>query len=110
MNAMEQAQYLEANAHRLSKIFDMDHPIPVDVVESVGITITVRVKPAELAVLSDAAQTRGKKLSAFVREAALAIAEQPVAKTLPSNEKMLKAKFDDVIRNINEITALVGAQ
>jgi len=68
------------------------------------------LKPAELDVLGNAAQARGKKLSTFVREAALAIAEQPAARVLPSDEKALKAKFDDVIENINGIASLVGAR
>jgi len=110
MSEAEQAQYFEDNAHRFTEIFDLEHPVPVEIVEPIGVTITVRLKPAELDVLSNAAQARGKKLSTFVREAALAIADQPAAKALPSDEKALKAKFEDVIQNINGIATLVGAR
>jgi len=109
MTEAEQAAYLEANADRLSEIFDFDHPVEVEVTDDLTTTITVRLKPAELKQLSKAAEARGKKLSTFVREAALTIATQPAAKQLPADEQELKAKFSEVIHGLNGIATLVGA-
>jgi uncharacterized protein (DUF1778 family) len=73
----EKAAFYEANAERVDELFDTEHPIDVTPNPDLGMVVSVRLKAQEVEALSSAAAAAGKRLSVYIREAALEAASSP---------------------------------
>lgn len=106
MSEAERAEYYYANRDRLDELFDGE---PEEFVPAKGAStvISVRLQPGDLRVLEQAAALRNQKLSTFIREAAMTIANDPGAHVLTTDAELLYVSLRDVKESVTRLEILL---
>lgn len=104
MTEEEEAAYYAANRHRLDEIFDGE-TVEFVVPENATTTTSIRLKRSELAEISRAADSRGMKLTAFIRESALSVARETPSSGLRDHEEAVRERLEALMADAQHLIA-----